>query len=271
VGTNSGFDFVFGTSASDVWIVAPDYSVFQWDGTGWHDRSSTVTINGYVYGPERIWGTGPASLWGISYRGIFRWNGASWSMADDRWRVLTSISGTSDTDIWAVGFDGTIVHYDGVAWTQITSPTTQHLSDVWAAAPNDAWAVGTNSTLLRWDGTQWTNIYPVSGSMLFEKVQAIGPNEALILNDSREILRWNGTDVFHYGLGQSGWTYDFWALGPNDVWAVGFWGTVEHFDGTSWVDVDAQAGLSMSGVWAAPNGDVWAALPNSSVLRRKAP
>jgi photosystem II stability/assembly factor-like uncharacterized protein len=38
----------------------------------------------------------------------------------------------------------------------VESPTAEHLRAVWAAAPNDAWAVGDAGTIIHWDGTAWT-------------------------------------------------------------------------------------------------------------------
>lgn len=115
------FRYVFGTSATDVWIVdrASSGSIFQWDGTAWRDRSSTDAALG---GPDKIWGTSATSLWGVSWRGIWRWDGTAWSRPVATWPNLRSIWGTAENDIWAVGTGGVILHYDGTSWTQKTSP-----------------------------------------------------------------------------------------------------------------------------------------------------
>jgi hypothetical protein len=43
---------------------------------------------------------------------------------------LYGIAGFGPRDVYAVGAAGTILHYDGVAWTQIVSPTTVTLRAV---------------------------------------------------------------------------------------------------------------------------------------------
>src|SRR3569832_2272149 len=65
--------------------------------------------------------------------------------------VLTSIWGTSDTNLWAVSSYGMLVHYDGTAWAApplvtIPSPVTT-LNSVWANGSSDVWSVGYNGTI----------------------------------------------------------------------------------------------------------------------------
>src|SRR5207253_765948 len=85
--------------------------------------------------------------------------------------VLTSVSGVSANDIWAVGYAGvggaiqTVTeHWDGKAWTIVPSPNPQpgvdnFLDGVAAVSANNVWAVGDSGTslhpgtvLLHWDG-----------------------------------------------------------------------------------------------------------------------
>src|SRR5262249_55107849 len=92
--------------------------------------------------------------------------------------TLYGVAATSPSDVWAVGdyfTDGyiwpqtLIEHWDGSAWTILTSPNPgsagNTLNAVAALAPNDAWAVGYSlnprgtigSTLIEhWDGTSWS-------------------------------------------------------------------------------------------------------------------
>lgn len=264
-----GFESVFGTSPTDVWLVDRGSTgyVYQWDGTGWRDRSSTDPKGG----PDQIWGTSPTSLWGVSAWGIWRWDGTAWSRAVTTWSNLFSIWGTAEDDIWAVGATGVILHYDGTEWTEQTSPTTNALYDVWATAPDEAWAVGASQTLLRWDGTSWTQLVSTSSTISFREVQGVGPNEALILLSERVIMRWNGTDLVSGGTGQDGHAFAFWAFGKDDVWSVGFYGTIEHYDGSTWATMERSTITDLLSVWGASNGDVWIPVLDRRVLRRQTP
>jgi hypothetical protein len=72
--------------------------------------------------------------------------------------------GPSPTDIYAVGFHGNILHYDGTTWTPMISGTTADLYGVWgyvrrddqgAVTRTDVFAVGSGGTILRFDGSTW--------------------------------------------------------------------------------------------------------------------
>lgn len=50
--------------------------------------------------------------------------------------------------VFAVGDDGTILRYDGSAWSVMERVTTERLWDVWGSTPDDVWAVGEHGTIL---------------------------------------------------------------------------------------------------------------------------
>ncbi len=43
---------------------------------------------------------------------------------------LLAVWGRSETDVYAVGWEGTVLHYDGVAWAQETTTSTQPLTSI---------------------------------------------------------------------------------------------------------------------------------------------
>lgn len=84
------------------------------------------------------------NVWAVGCDGIAaHYNGSAWSLVSTPTQNdLQAVAMTSATDGWAVGVEGTILHYDGTDWSVATSPTQQHLNDVAVIASNDAWAVG---------------------------------------------------------------------------------------------------------------------------------
>jgi len=64
--------------------------------------------------------------------------------------------GSGPNDVWAVGWDGTILHFDGAAWSSMPSGTTDPLQAVRGTAANDVWIVGQGGSILHWDGATWS-------------------------------------------------------------------------------------------------------------------
>lgn len=55
--------------------------------------------------------------------------------------------------------DGTVTRYDGSPWTATPSMTTWDLSSVWGSSATDVYAVGAFNTLFRHDGAAWSKQY----------------------------------------------------------------------------------------------------------------
>jgi photosystem II stability/assembly factor-like uncharacterized protein len=77
-----------------------------------------------------------------------------------------ALAAVASNNVWAVGFDGQIAHYDGASWRNVPSGTSDRLYALSVRAPDDIWAVGgrffrfqgSTATLLHWDGQQWSTI-----------------------------------------------------------------------------------------------------------------
>jgi len=86
---------------------------------------------------------------------------------------LQSVSGTSSSDVWAVGYAriesttaATTHHFDGTTWTAVPNPVSSGaLYGVSAIAVDDVWAVGAEGSfapqaqvVLHWNGTAWSRV-----------------------------------------------------------------------------------------------------------------
>jgi hypothetical protein len=101
--------------------------------------------------------------------------------------------GSSGSDVFAVGWDGTILHYNGTAWSAMSSGTTYPLEGVWGSSGNDVFAVGGPwegpGIILHYDGVAWSEMS-------------------------------SGTTKSLYGV---------WGSSGSDVFAVGTSGTILHY------------------------------------------
>jgi hypothetical protein len=72
------------------------------------------------------------------------------------------------------------------------------------------------------------------------------------------MAHWNGSAWSSVDSGVTNLLYGIWGRASNDVWAVGYSGTILHYDGTNWSEVDAGTTDTLRDVWAAAPDDVWA-------------
>jgi photosystem II stability/assembly factor-like uncharacterized protein len=71
-------------------------------------------------------------------------------------RRLSGLWGFDGNDVWAVGDQGVLRHWNGEAWSIVASPVLADLHGVWGARPDDVWAVGEDGTVVHWDGVSWS-------------------------------------------------------------------------------------------------------------------
>ena len=71
-------------------------------------------------------------------------------------KTLNSIWGSSGNDVFAVGEGGTILHYNGSAWSPMASGTTENLKGIWGSSGSDVFAVGANGVILHYNGSAWS-------------------------------------------------------------------------------------------------------------------
>jgi hypothetical protein len=125
--------------SADVWTTGDTDLVYQWNGSEW-TRSPVKITNGNLGGIAVF----PGGLaWAVGFQGKLEgnsatltehWDGSQWTFVDSP-NVANSndgfggVSGTSDTDVWAVGgytvglVTSTLIeHWDGIAWSIVPSP-----------------------------------------------------------------------------------------------------------------------------------------------------
>ncbi len=160
-----------------------------------------------------VWGLAPNDLWiagGQPDAGrLLRYDGTAATPAElpAETPLLNWSYGFAADDVFVVGNEGTILHWDGSAFTVESSSTTQNLWGVWGASSDDVWAVGGNGrqegdlTLLRRQNGVWSHV--ALPELERPRVNAL---------------------------------FKVWGTSANNVYAVGQRGTVVHFDGTEWTE-----------------------------------
>ncbi|MGE3670503.1 MAG: hypothetical protein AB7K71_12630 [Polyangiaceae bacterium] len=255
---------------NDVWITSPgDASGDVRHFTGGTTLEPTSVPDGNNI--SLIWGTAPNDVFFVSTtRGILHWNGTTLvEMPQGKPGTVTDIRGTSHSDVWAVGEDGLVVHFDGQKWSKpqaLVPPTDPAaLRKLDGTSTEDVWAVGGNLAA-HFDGTAWTNLSPTLISQpAFSGVWVESTSSVYLTDAGGALLHYDGSqwsevarseltlgDVVGVGPGEV-WIS---AKQSNDVFAVHYRdGVLKEFP----VGRTVNAGDSPSAIWASSNCNVWIA------------
>ncbi len=199
----------------------------HWDGTAWtaHEGRFFGFFRGVsADAANDVWAVG-CTTGNTTFSEHF--DGTSWALVETPNvgtgpNCLNAVVALAPNDVWAVGYSTAtlkpppgqydvpthtlVEHYDGTAWSVVSSPNvgpnsqyqSNRLLGVTAVSPNDIWAFGSYfaasgsefqiTLLMHWDGTSWT----------------IEPCPSPQPGDFMADLLWSGV-----------------VTGPGDVWIVG--------------------------------------------------
>jgi hypothetical protein len=275
---------VAAVSSRDVWAVGFTFGCdaqlqplsLHWNGTRWRAVSiptlpfgnnslngvqALATDNVYAVGYQTASNGGTVTL-------VEHWDGKTWTVvsspnSNNTGNVLSAISASSPTDIWAVGnavapgipVETLVVHFDGVSWKLVDSPNPLPTGDL-------------NQNVLM--GVQ--AISPTNATAVGYILEANGLRELTM------VQHWNGKKwkvVSSPNVDQNPGSFNTLrgvaSVSPTDLYAVGFFANgntggqqetlVEHFNGSGWTIVSSPTkGLAQQliGVAALPGTpDVW--------------
>lgn len=189
-----GFEVIWGTSSQDLWAggtggaSTPQSDVLQhYDGTSWgavqsmfgtygyiSDISGTSLTDVYLVGRGAPYDPDPGEQF-VHYA-IMHYDGSSWrpSFESTVYPTTPPGEGVAPSSVWAiagndvfvVAYSGHILHFDGAAWSPMTSPTTQSLASVWGGAGHDVYAVGAGG-IFRYDGVRWAVVNPTPATQVW--------------------------------------------------------------------------------------------------------
>jgi photosystem II stability/assembly factor-like uncharacterized protein len=180
------------------------------------------------------------------------------------------------TDGWIVGDSGTILHWNGTEWSQVSqTATTANLRGIYMYNSSEGWAVGLSGTTIHWNGTEWESVTSGTSANLLGigATTYLGPNY-YVVGAEGTLLWWNKTagewqpqsvptsaglrdiDMYYFMILVPFPTPHFDII--KNGWAVGDSGTILHWDG-SWNDVTSPTTAQLSEVCRISSDDAWAA------------
>jgi hypothetical protein len=228
------------------------YNAVHWDGEKWEVKRITAEFRGSLISPPLggIITFSASDIWAVSSLPIHG-DGNNWEVFDLRTTVdpnlsLSKVWGSSPNDIYFVGRAGSIAHYDGNNWRKIETGTTLSIYDIYGAY---------NSQKQDWEILAIaSNIFNNEGCELFridgEKVNTLDKNGLawgilgiwFVTNQKYYIVG----DGIHYKdqLSDPQWVYapsltsyasgGISGNGLNDIFVVGSFMEIVHYNGSTW-------------------------------------
>lgn len=174
-------------------------------GGGGSGRSCTTTqiaANGEEF--RGISGSSDSNVIAVGKNGgIYHYNGSSWvKNAFVSNEELNDVEVVNASLAYAVGKKGKVVIYNGTGWSTLPAPNGEELLGVWAASASEVWVVGKMNSLYRWNGSSWTNMS--------------GAAQANVDNNQELTDIWGGA-TYQYSLEKDGDLYRY--TRPGGPWS----------------------------------------------------
>lgn len=234
-----------------------NYNAAHWDGQTWNYIQvccAGLDIEGIFYFSEN-------DIW-LATGNIFHWDGVDWTNYH-LWNMgvlgpndggVSQVWGTSSSNIYFIGENGSIVHYDGNSFTKLESGTEFNFKDMWGIVNNQ-----TDQITIGFTGK--SSIYEPNDSEvllytdnLFTQLPDSGLStniNGIWFNDDKRIYV-VGAGLFIYEADSLYWIYVheypegaylYDIIGPeNDLFIVGAFGRVSHFNGNTWYHYNSADG-----------------------------
>src|SRR5207248_176615 len=108
-------------------VLSNDPALLHWTGGASWTPVTTIPIPT----PAAVWASGPNDVY-VGGDALAHWDGSHWSYVGLGASDVTSISGSSASNVYVAYFNGTVAHFDGAAWSfsQLTT-ATEAVAAIW--------------------------------------------------------------------------------------------------------------------------------------------
>ncbi len=193
-------------------------------------------------------------------------DGWCWELPYPQGHTMRAVWASAADDVWAVGDNGLILHYDGIGWSRAESSVETTLNAVFGFARDDVWAAGDQGVVVHFDGDTWSTVSTAPDSdaapplpvRTLHAIWGAAPDDIWLAGDNGRLFHYDG-DAFT--VVPSGVTLSLravWGSATDDVWAVGGSGALLHFDGEAWTEGNNPIGASLFALIGLAADDVWA-------------
>jgi hypothetical protein len=226
------------------------YSIGIWDGNEWQLKKIYDSNHNLIPSIRDIYTFTSSDIW-LADGGVYHWNGTSGKVdksfdrisligGSENGQSVNKLWGTSSNSLYGVGNGGMITYYNSNSWQKLESGTSTIITDIWGITNDMEKSVeycAVSSFFVPGD----KKILRIKGN----KVDSVSWNVQRLLNSV-----WTNNEQFLYVCGSGTWENKkgYWeeadlplvsmnairGNGLNDIFVVGDFGLVAHFNGVSW-------------------------------------
>jgi hypothetical protein len=237
------------------------YNAVHWDGNTWElKRIPFQTFCGQpgtsIYPISTLIAFSKNNIYFTSSSRLTHWNGDTFKVLDCIPVSVNKFWGLSPDDFFAVGAIGKIAHYDGSEWRRIESGTDLDITDIWGGTDPLTGKTVVLCTSAEKGGQSKNKLFAIDNNLNLNEIPWIleerDPYSAWFKSYVQIYFCGGGVIVRNY-LGEyylieetpQYYTNQIRGSNYNNIFVVGDFGTIAHYNGTTWYDF----GYFTGGVW----------------------
>ena len=243
----------------DAWAVGPGGMIWRWNGTTWGAISSGTSEQ-----LNSVWASAANDVWILGDSGtVLRWDGSELTpLAQPFGGTMLDTWGTSANDVWLTSEAapiGELLHYNGVDFEVVRTPSQSRLFWVSGHAVDDIWAAS-GQDMVHWDGNTWTrHVGPYQatiGAFGYERALTTPAGSFAVMAYRDRLWAWDGAS-WKSAAPANEWLGSASGIASGRVWAVGN-RTIVHWDGARWSATPQPVDNPLiASVWGIATNDVW--------------
>ncbi len=240
---------LWGSGPNNIFAVGHD-TLWHYDGVQWREMAPPRGVSSFLM--RGVWGASGNDVYAVGaifdQAAVFHYNGASWTQVNIPlvFHQLFAVWGSGPNNIFAVGREGVILHYDGQTWQTMNANTDAELRAIWGSGPNDIYVVGydylpileSKGVILHYDGNSWQTVFG-DPTAKFWSVWGFAADDVYALADFAGVYHFDG-QTWQQLEKDITWrfsrAYALWGPSSNDLFAAGDNGLLVHYDGATWED-----------------------------------
>lgn len=154
--------------------------------------------------------------------------------------------------MFVVGENGLILHYDGSSWDPLDSGTREDIIAV-SGLPTGEIYLALQRSIKCYDGTSWSEFPTDTMAESILDIWAFAPNDVYAVGSYGSLLHYDGESWSLMAL-FGAWTEKIWGTSRDDIY-VGGDDRIYHFDGETWTMTSS---VTIRGFWGSSSSDVFA-------------